>query len=433
MHNRCGWIETAEAYPDRPSLTGEQRTDWLVVGGGLTGLAAARRLAELRPKARIVLIDRQRIAQGAAARNSGFNVAFEKKRRPGFVSAQEEELHMTRLAIDRAGARRNAELIKALGIDCDYREDGFFYGVHDPARFPDIERHAAFVAQTGGEARIFTAGELTKRLGTPFYRAALWIGGGNGTLQPARFSKGLAAALPGSIEPFDDTEALDFAPLEGGGAIVRTPQARITAQNVILALNGFLPRFGIGRERMFPVALTASLTRPLTTDEQEAIGHVPPFAMLSPQKGGATFRLTADRRLMMRNTAEYKPQGIDNAMLAERRKVHVEGLKRRFAWVGDDMIAYTWSGTLGASRNGAPVFKTLAPGVHAVGCGNGSGVSRLSMLGHLMAEHAAGEPSELVANALRIAQPTRLPTGPVFTLAAHLRFAWQNFRGRAER
>lgn len=431
--NESGWIATAGDCPGYPTLQGSQTTDWLIVGGGLTGLAAARRLAELRPAERVVLIDRQRIAQGAAARNSGFNVAFQKSARPAFASATDERLHMARLAIDRAGARQNADLIARLGIDCDYREDGFLYGTHDLAKFRDIERHAAFIVRTGGRARILAGAELARTLGTDFYRAALWIGGGNGVLQPAKFSRGLAATMPEPAELYENTEALGFTAREGGGATVRTPHGEIAARNVIFALNAFLPRFGLKRDRMFPVALTASLTRPLTDKEEAAINHAGPFAMLAPRKGGATFRLTPDRRLMIRNTAEYRPRGIDDATLARRRALHVEGLGKRFAWAGEDMIAHTWSGTLGASRNGAPVFETLAPGVHAVGCGNGSGVSRLGMLGRLMAEHAAGEPGDLIENAFLIAHPQAVPTGPLFTLAARARFAWQTGTNRSER
>ena len=58
--------------PVRGRLKGAQKADWLVIGAGITGLCAAHSLAELHPQARIVVVDRQRAAQGASARNSGF-------------------------------------------------------------------------------------------------------------------------------------------------------------------------------------------------------------------------------------------------------------------------------------------------------------------------------------------------------------------------
>jgi cation diffusion facilitator CzcD-associated flavoprotein CzcO len=78
-----GRIATAGAYRTYPRLKGGERTDWLIIGGGRTGLAAARRLARLRPRERIVLIEAKRIAQGASGRNSGFLVGYDLPEHPG--------------------------------------------------------------------------------------------------------------------------------------------------------------------------------------------------------------------------------------------------------------------------------------------------------------------------------------------------------------
>src|SRR5471030_492077 len=77
LNNVCGWIALAGESPQRPKLTGSQKTDWLIIGGGITGLSAAHSLAQMFPQQRIVLLDRQRAAQGASARNSGFVVSHE--------------------------------------------------------------------------------------------------------------------------------------------------------------------------------------------------------------------------------------------------------------------------------------------------------------------------------------------------------------------
>ena len=77
MKNECGWIALAGSSPVRDHLKGVEKTDWLIIGAGITGLSAAHSLAQLHPQARIVIVDRQRAAQGASARNSGYAVAHE--------------------------------------------------------------------------------------------------------------------------------------------------------------------------------------------------------------------------------------------------------------------------------------------------------------------------------------------------------------------
>jgi len=46
---------------------------------------------------------------------------------------------------------------------------------------------------------------------------------------------------------------------------------------------------------------------------------------------GATVRLTEDRRIMVRNTAEVWPaMNMSQSQLLKRKRVHQRGLKRRF-------------------------------------------------------------------------------------------------------
>src|SRR4051812_40914065 len=96
MFERCLWTETAPltrlpAYPV-PSFT-----DVAIIGGGYTGLAAARTLA--RNGADVTLLERHSLGWGASSRNGGFVLA-------GFKPEMEELAHM--VGADRA--RRMFEL-----------------------------------------------------------------------------------------------------------------------------------------------------------------------------------------------------------------------------------------------------------------------------------------------------------------------------------
>src|SRR5690242_2824977 len=70
----CGWTAGLPPLPAPRRLQGLQRADATVLGAGFTGLAAARRLASLRPDWRIAVVDAQRVGGGASGRNSGFVV-----------------------------------------------------------------------------------------------------------------------------------------------------------------------------------------------------------------------------------------------------------------------------------------------------------------------------------------------------------------------
>ena len=57
-----------------PSLNEDINTDWLVIGGGLTGLSALNQLKKYNITDKVIMVDAGKIGQGSSSRNSGFLV-----------------------------------------------------------------------------------------------------------------------------------------------------------------------------------------------------------------------------------------------------------------------------------------------------------------------------------------------------------------------
>ena len=74
-HETKGWVDLIPSRKPRPKLTSQLDTKWLVIGAGFTGLSCARRLAELHPNEKIVLLEAREVGQSASGRNSGYAVA----------------------------------------------------------------------------------------------------------------------------------------------------------------------------------------------------------------------------------------------------------------------------------------------------------------------------------------------------------------------
>ena len=69
-----GWSAILPPRAERPPLAGDVTADWVVVGAGFAGLAAARRLAENRPGEHVALVEAEAVGEGASGRNSGFAI-----------------------------------------------------------------------------------------------------------------------------------------------------------------------------------------------------------------------------------------------------------------------------------------------------------------------------------------------------------------------
>ena len=69
-----GWNRILPQRTPRKVLVGEHKFDWLVIGAGYAGLAAARQLAENRPDATVALVEAGEVGENASGRNSGFAI-----------------------------------------------------------------------------------------------------------------------------------------------------------------------------------------------------------------------------------------------------------------------------------------------------------------------------------------------------------------------
>ena len=72
--NFCSWINDLNLRENIKSLEKELSVNWLIVGAGFTGLSAARKLGEIFPKEKIIIVDAQLAGEGASSRNSGYLV-----------------------------------------------------------------------------------------------------------------------------------------------------------------------------------------------------------------------------------------------------------------------------------------------------------------------------------------------------------------------
>lgn len=432
IDNRCGWIALAGEAAPYPRLEGQHACDWLIIGGGITGLAAAHTLAARFPGQRIILLDRQRIAQGASARNSGFAVSHELPApgellgNPGFAGYQ---------VASRIGVAAGQELrhrLDALAIDCEYEAKGYHFAVHQPAHLQQTDAVLRTLEAVGASAAYVEGDALQQRLGSSFYSRAIHCAGGNALLQPAKYVKGLAEGLPGAVEAFEHSAVLHLR-RAGNRWQARTATGQVIAGQVLACVGAFLPRLGVHHSGTFPLELSASITRPLTEAHWQSQFGERTWGVLSTLPGGATLRLLPGRRLLIRNTVEYRQRDLGPAQLQQRQHTHVRGLQKRFPGMKAEDLEYTWTGHLSGTRSGEPCFARIDEGLHAVAGCNGSGVARGTLWGRLLVAMATGDTSALLTDVLGQAHPGYLPPRPFFDIGASLRMAWEVRRAKRER
>ncbi len=391
-----------------------QRVKWTVVGAGLTGLACALRLATMHPNDKILLLDAREIGQGASGRNSGYAVAvshfsgtYDDKKKHNFQRINR---------INQAGLDILRAQIQQYKIDCQWDENGFY---HTAADTVSMREHAYFLHYLDALEVPHTAlnqDQLQARLGTPLYKRGVHIPQG-ALLQPAALVRGLALSLPPNVHLAENTAVLKIE--SGTPNILHLAEQSLKTDKLILAVNYEAGKLGFLRRRILGSTLSGSVTRVLTDPEMDSLGSLKQWGALSLHSGGATMRLTQDRRLCLRNTAEYHGGKLLNrAELEHRKSVHRAAFDKRFAALAHVPFEYSWSGVEGISRNGTNFFGQQSSNIYLAGGFNGSGVSRGTAFGTALAEYASGHSSPLIDDCLASAPASYMPPRPFLDIGA---------------
>jgi glycine/D-amino acid oxidase-like deaminating enzyme len=381
MLERCLWTETSP-LPRFPASPLPPSTDVAIIGGGYTGLSAARTLA--RHGADVTLLERHHLGWGASSRNGGFVL-------PGFKPESEELARM----VGPERARRMFQLSLAAmsflerltaeeGIACDLVRCGAVTLAAKPGHVPALEQSSRFLREElGYDTELVGRSDIARVIGSTRYHGAM-LDPQAYSLQPAKYVRGLSLAAEKSGARLLEGTNVTRLQRVAGGFEVHTQRGVLRAREVLAATNGYttaaLPKL---RRRVVPIGSYIIATEPL--EPRLAQRLIPGCRALSDTKNLLYyFRLSPDGRMVFGGRASFTPASPKRSASILRA-----GMREVFPELAEATVEYAWSGKVGYPIDHLPHAGRL-DGVHyAMGyCGHG--VALATYLGHRMGEVLAG-------------------------------------------
>lgn len=421
MGQAPGWYTVLPKPSPAKRLKGNQVADWVVVGAGVTGLAAARRLGELAPESRILLLESYRVGYGASGRNSGFIIDTPHLSEEVGIDINRR---LSRLVV--AGLIELEHKVKKHAIDCEWSQRGHLTAVVEPKRVGKLHATARTLEAAGEAYSWFEGDDLADLIGTHYYHAAI-LTPRTVLVNPAAMCRGLGETLPENVELYEETPVHR---IESGSPIrIQCAEGSIKAKNVLLTTNAFVTQLGYLKRRLFPLIECASLSRPLTEDEQAAMGGASDWGIT----GYATVRRTPSNRMLIRHGTYYSGEfRVTDGFRQQLRASHLAGLRKRFPMLAKLEFESTWAGVFCMTRNWASHFGRLEHGIFVALGYSGVGVPRGTISGKLLAEFALGAESELIDDVQAVSRPKSLPPEPLLGIGVRARLAWYNWSTRGE-
>lgn len=359
------WLDSPAV--EYPPLPGDEAVDVAIVGGGVSGLACARVLAEEGLRVRV--LEARRVGSGASGRNGGFVL---RGLAPPYSSFRAPELWR----LTEEGVERFAELAGDA-----FRRVGHLHLVE-----ADAEEHARAefeaLSSDGFLGEWLASDELPSLVGNRFVGGILDRQAG--ASQPGRWARLMAerAAAAGAAIAEESRAA------EIEGTRVHTSGGTVSGERVVLATDGYtgdlVPEIaGLVRPARNQVVTTA----PLAERHFEAT--------TSARAGMAYWQQTNDNRLFVGGwrDADLEREFTAEETVTEPVQAQIEGFLTEL--LGSlPRITHRWAGILGLTPDQLPLVGELPgrPGVWTALGYSGHGNVLALLCGEAVARGLLGGP-----------------------------------------
>ena len=396
------------------------RTEVLIVGGGLTGLSAALHLTRYGHK--VTLLEAGAIGDGASGRNGGQLHPGQRRDQLFLEATLGPKMAGALWRLGEEAVALVHELRRTLNADCDWRA-GLIEAAHTSAAFAEARHYADHLADRYGVSQSVLDGDtLAAAIGSTRYFGGVRDERG-GHLNPLALVSAIAhEAHVAGAHIHGGVTVTGHRPTPHGWRVTALDGGRqheILARSVILAGNGYLSRVCPWLEaRVLPlvnhIVATAPLSEPLIPGGE---------AVADTRFVVRYFRQDAAGRMIFGGGESFGRGPRDVARFVRPYLAEIYPALRHAP------IEAAWSGTLGITRLRLPIITRLEPGLYAGAGYSGQGVGIATFAGKVLADAISGETSRLDVFSKLPAPP--FPGGPALkTPLAVLAMTWFAIRDR---
>lgn len=341
--------------------------DVIIVGAGIVGLSSALFYKREHPSARVAVLERSFLPQGASTRNAGFACVGSIGEHLADIEKESEERVKERIKLRYEGLQL---LKKTLGVEAiGYEHCGGYEFFRSMEKFkeiaPEIDRFNSWMKNLVGEEEVYSTGEIE---GYPVIANRL-----EGALHPGKMMQALVEKVSragveikwnSTVEKVFEDGELQVA----GGPVLK-------ARKVLIAANGFvrrlLPEMEVKPARGFVVV----------TDKQEEM----PWKGIFHHDCGYIYFRNVGKRLLIggARNLDKEGEGTDDFGVNPAIKKHLTGFISNVLHLPENYrIDYQWSGIMGFTPTKSPVVQQLddhrfaAAGLSGMGIAIGMKVGR---------------------------------------------------------
>ena len=237
MKQEIFWHTTVSMPDDRNLAPIPSEVDFAIIGGGFTGLSAARTLA--KAGASVAVLEAETIGWGASSRNGGMALTGLKVGMATVLKKYGRELARKLFQYSLDSVDTVERIVSEEKINCGFARYGHLYTATKPKHFDGLKDEVDFMAKEfNHNVRLLQPDELKDEIGSDVYHGAL-VDEVSGGLNPAQYVTGLASATERAGATL--CARARVTRLERGQSrfVVETERGTVSAKSVLVGTSGY--------------------------------------------------------------------------------------------------------------------------------------------------------------------------------------------------
>ena len=385
MLNQSFWIHTGPTLTHGEPGKVEGRYDVVVIGGGLTGIAAAYTLA--KEGASVALLEADAIMQKASGQNGGqcsTGVAQDFASMAASLGLDKAKRYYTAYSEAVDTVRR---FIQQENIECDYRESGKLKLAAKPQHADKIHRTYELIKkEIDTNVAFYDANELKSEIASDKFYAG-FLQRNALQLHVGKFGVGLAEAAIRYGAKFFEHAPVTKMSQQNGETLVETPRGTLVAKQVIVA-TGISQQGPLGwyRRRIVPVGSFMLATEKL---DPKLIESLMPHkrSYVTSRNIGNYFRVMGDDRILFGGRARFAMSNPESDAISG--EILMRSMIDMFPALDGVKAEYCWGGLVDITQNRLPKAGSHNGMFYSMGY-SGHGVQMSVYMGQQLAQMLGG-------------------------------------------
>jgi glycine/D-amino acid oxidase-like deaminating enzyme len=335
------WHTTVQMPDDSEIHPLPEKVEVAILGGGYTGLSAARTLA--KQGVNVAVLEANTIGWGASSRNGGMVLTGLKLGMKSVMKKYGRDIARRLFQCSLESIDTVEQIVKEENINCGFQRSGHLLTANKPKHFEALKEEVEFMQKEfNHQLRLVPPDQQQTEISSDLYHGAL-VDECSGGLNPAQYVSGLAAAAEGAGVTLHARARVNRIERRGNCFVLETERGSLSAESVLVATSGYTGSVTRKlQKKIIPIGSFIIATEKLPDELAKQL--IPNGRMIFDSMHYLNYFRLWDKRMIFGGRAAFFPE--TSKTIQRSAEILRQEMIEVYPQLKDVNIEYVWGGTL---------------------------------------------------------------------------------------